>query len=407
MWKDFKDRCAAVKKRMSLRAEERKALMLRGIELKRLKRIRRKKVPSYTYCKNCGTELKGMYCHRCGQYALDVEQPFWKYVLQYFENVYQFDSKVWATLWMLFRRPGFLTKEFNAGKIVSYVHPMRLLMFITVLFFFFFFIFVDRKIDDGLSTWKQEDPPLAEILDTLRNYSGVAYSEMVAWEKDSVVAVVADSAAIGRHPDFVEIIGCAPAAEGEEGHDTLTVRVSGMFVESFGLKPAGTFAGVMLYDCTGHDVTGEEAEQHAREALFKERALGYAGKYMPLLALLLVPFMAFMFKVLYRKIRLSYMYNFVFAIHLTCFVFILLAVYITVGELWHYGSLVSWAFALLVLAYTVMASHRVYEGTGWVKAVLKSVLLWSAYLFVLLAVLCSFTLLVVYNLNEEMQNVFL
>lgn len=57
-----------------------------------------------------------MYCHCCGQYALDIYQPFWKYLRQYIENVYQFDSKIWQTLWLMFTRPGFLTNEFNAGK---------------------------------------------------------------------------------------------------------------------------------------------------------------------------------------------------------------------------------------------------------------------------------------------------
>lgn len=91
----------------------------RNIEAARLRRARRKRGLAYTYCKNCGTKLKGMYCHRCGQYALDIYQPFWKYIQQYFENVYQFDTKVWQTLWLMFTRPGFLTREFNAGKINS------------------------------------------------------------------------------------------------------------------------------------------------------------------------------------------------------------------------------------------------------------------------------------------------
>ena len=72
----------AAGERLKERAAKRKRLILRDIELKRIRRVRRKTIPKYTYCKNCGTELKGMYCHRCGQYALDVEQPFWKYIKQ-------------------------------------------------------------------------------------------------------------------------------------------------------------------------------------------------------------------------------------------------------------------------------------------------------------------------------------
>lgn len=90
--------------RMRQKLTERKRRIMRLIELKRLQRIRKKTVPGYTYCKNCGTKLEGMYCHCCGQYALDIYQPFWKYFKQYFENVYQFDSKIWQTLWLMFTR---------------------------------------------------------------------------------------------------------------------------------------------------------------------------------------------------------------------------------------------------------------------------------------------------------------
>lgn len=117
------------------RGKARKRRMLRQIELMRLRRIRQQNVPQYTYCKNCGTKLEGMYCYQCGQYALDPRQPFWKYFKQYFENVYQYDSKMWRTLWLMFTRPGLLTCEFNAGRINSYMHPFRLYMCVSVVFF--------------------------------------------------------------------------------------------------------------------------------------------------------------------------------------------------------------------------------------------------------------------------------
>lgn len=128
--------------------KERSQRVRRKIELMRLKRIRKKNTPQYTYCKNCGTRLEGMYCYRCGQYALDTEQPFWKYIRQYFENVYQFDTKIWRTLWYMFSRPGFLTAEFNAGKINSYVHPFRLYMCISVVFFAVFFMLAGERVSD-------------------------------------------------------------------------------------------------------------------------------------------------------------------------------------------------------------------------------------------------------------------
>lgn len=119
----------------------------RMIELKRLKRVRRKYTPPYAHCQNCGTKLEGMYCHNCGQFAHDNSQPFWKYIWQYFENVYQLDSKIPVTIWQLFRRPGFLTNEFNAGKIASYMHPLKLNMFILVIFFTIVIFMGEKMVD--------------------------------------------------------------------------------------------------------------------------------------------------------------------------------------------------------------------------------------------------------------------
>lgn len=146
--KELIARARQLRLKAKVRVKARKTKLQRELELRRLKRIRRKNnIPPYKYCKNCGAELKGMYCHECGQYAMDSKQPFWKYFLQYFENVYQFDTKIGSTLWLLFRRPGFLTTEFNAGKIASYVHPMRLFMCITLVFFIFFFMVLGQKAE--------------------------------------------------------------------------------------------------------------------------------------------------------------------------------------------------------------------------------------------------------------------
>ena len=130
---------------------QRRRRIRRRIEAARLRRIRRHTRPGYTRCMNCGTTLKGMYCHQCGQYALDIHQPIWKYIRQYFENVYQFDGKIWMTLRLMFTRPGFLTNEFNEGKINSYVHPFRLYMCISVVFFTFFFMVAERQTGKALN----------------------------------------------------------------------------------------------------------------------------------------------------------------------------------------------------------------------------------------------------------------
>lgn len=154
------------------RGKARKRRMLRQIELMRLRRIRQQNVPQYTYCKNCGTKLEGMYCYQCGQYALDPRQPFWKYFKQYFENVYQYDSKMWRTLWLMFTRPGLLTCEFNAGKINSYMHPFRLYMCVSVVFFTVIFMLTSELVNFKMA--QQGNPELsASLVDSLVFLAGL------------------------------------------------------------------------------------------------------------------------------------------------------------------------------------------------------------------------------------------
>lgn len=165
----------SLRERLRERLQRRRRALSRRLEYRRLRRLRKLTVPAYTHCKNCGERLQGMYCHRCGQYALDIEQPFWKYIKQYFENVYQFDSKVWQTLWLLFRRPGFLTTEFNAGKINSYVHPFRLYMFISVVFFTLFFMVASSTAEQQLRRERYRTSRLPKgVVEALRTGRGGA-----------------------------------------------------------------------------------------------------------------------------------------------------------------------------------------------------------------------------------------
>lgn len=370
-----------LQKRAAESLGKRKRLILRNIELRRLKRIRKKSVPAYKYCRNCGTELHGMYCHNCGQYALDVKQPFWKYLVQYFENVYQFDSKVWVTLWLLFRRPGFLTTEFNAGKIASYVHPMRLMMFISVLFFIFFFIFADNAVNKfmGDNTFGEvEENTFLNVMD-----SDNAFLLSKSLPKDTVVAVVADSAKIASFPTLFEIIECKPQSVPADADsdiarkDTMKLYLSHAILASMGYEESGSWKGIPFF----HE-RKSAANQAERSYLFKERVMNGLKSYSTIVSLLLIPVLALLLMLLYRKAKIPYMGHFVFSLHISCFSFIMTALYMIVGKLWKYGGLPFYAFSLIILAYTVIASHWVYRGTGWIKDCIKTILLYLCYIFI-------------------------
>src|SRR4249920_3115859 len=86
-------------------------------------------------CANCGAPLSGRYCAACGQRHEPHIHSVAHFAAEGFESISHADSRLWRTLWYLLARPGFLTREFFAGRRMSYLPPFRLYLVISLLFF--------------------------------------------------------------------------------------------------------------------------------------------------------------------------------------------------------------------------------------------------------------------------------
>ena len=62
-------------------------------------------------CKNCNSELMGIYCSECGQKNTELLSVK-AIVKELTDNVFSFDSRFFITLKYLIIKPGFLTKEY-------------------------------------------------------------------------------------------------------------------------------------------------------------------------------------------------------------------------------------------------------------------------------------------------------
>ena len=85
-------------------------------------------------CKNCNSELVGLYCSECGQKNIE-SFTFSKLVKDFFDNIFSLDSRLFQTLKFLIIRPGFLTNEYWLGKRITYLPPFRLYLLTSILFF--------------------------------------------------------------------------------------------------------------------------------------------------------------------------------------------------------------------------------------------------------------------------------
>jgi hypothetical protein len=86
-------------------------------------------------CANCGRPLTGPYCAACGQKARPTNPTVRDFAHDIAEELLHFDGKIFRSIWLLFARPGFLTREAFADRRASYVSPFRLYLIFSVLFF--------------------------------------------------------------------------------------------------------------------------------------------------------------------------------------------------------------------------------------------------------------------------------
>lgn len=79
-------------------------------------------------CLNCGTELVGPHCHRCGQTA-HVHRTIGAIWHEILHGVVHFEGKLWNTLPLLALRPGELTRRYIHGERAHFVSPMAMFLF--------------------------------------------------------------------------------------------------------------------------------------------------------------------------------------------------------------------------------------------------------------------------------------
>jgi hypothetical protein len=134
------------------------------------------------HCRNCGAPAPAVYCPSCGQetqLALPTARQFVKDAAGRYVAL---DGRLWRTLGALMFRPGFLTREYLAGRRRRYVRPARLFLVLSIAMFALFRVLVDvpRLGDSGLvrfDTIDEGSPAAAGAPASTRSTSPASPSE--------------------------------------------------------------------------------------------------------------------------------------------------------------------------------------------------------------------------------------
>jgi hypothetical protein len=86
-------------------------------------------------CGNCDSRLTGPYCSVCGQHAHASARTLSAVLHDGWHDFTHVDGRLWHTLWLLFSRPGRLTRDYFEERRARYLPPVRLYLVLSVVFF--------------------------------------------------------------------------------------------------------------------------------------------------------------------------------------------------------------------------------------------------------------------------------
>jgi Protein of unknown function (DUF3667) len=311
--------------------------------------------PLTLVCANCHAALSGEYCAVCGQRHEPHVHTVAHFASEALESVSHADSRLWRTLWYLLARPGFLTREFFAGRRVSYLPPFRLYLVISVVFFLTVGVPEEVAIDvDGVE-------PTAERIEKMNATAAALEKETGPGSEELKLA----AARIRQQAEKEKTALAAGEADAEDAAPAPVVE------PKFGLQDKNAMTD-FCDEFKNPDPTANQnyAKLHAACARISEDGGKELAKTVahniPRAMFVFLPLLALSMKPLYWRPKRYYVEHLLFLIHNHAFVFLVLTV-LTLLELipvvGNHLGIVKFA-AWLYMIWYLFRGMRNYYGQG-------------------------------------------
>ncbi len=330
-------------------------------------------------CRNCGHILSptAKYCSQCSQKYSTGRIAFSDLFHEFFNTIFNFDSKIFVTLRDL-AFPGKLTQQYFLGKHQTYLHPLRLFLVAALVHFAIIGISIggEEAFQTGFSD---------------KNFMQSAYYQ------DFVTNLDSNTVLIKQKYDNSTI---------DTAFDALTYSLKKRFPFQDSLDLAfDLFSGKGLtsgQNIANRDlrVSYQDYSRLSAEDLFNKyqvedfwkRLLGKqfikinkkGGSFglfvfgkLTWMTLLMMPILALVLKLLYIRSSRYYIEHLIFSFHYHAFAFILVSLLVLLSE--YLPDIVIVIAAISILFYLYKAMRKVY-GQGRFKTILKCGILNLSYL---------------------------
>ncbi len=330
-------------------------------------------VPPPSLCLNCKQPLPedASYCPACSQKCTTGRVTVLELVYEFFQSIFNFDSKIFKTLAAL-AMPGKLTVEYFKGRHKSYLHPVRL--FLVAIIALIAVISFQSNMDDSLNVSKalriQERFERKQIqlkIDSLSQEIKQEFSSGMAHQAlDSLNIRLAlrdssqqDSIELDR---FFKIANEKSATISNEDYLTLSADT---LIEKYHIEG---FWNQLIF------------RQKLKFVDKSSDFIRYLIGRISWLVFLVIPLFSLAFMLFYFRSKRYYVEHFIFLLHVHTFLFVLISLFVLFQSM-----LPDWVIPVLSLIgmlYIVLAQKKVYQ-QGYLKTCIKAGLLAGVYLILL------------------------
>ena len=349
----------------------------------------------FPVCGNCHQPVPGRFCANCGQEDRTFMLSLGELTYDFFGDIFNYDSRFFRTLRPLLFRPGLLTADYVRGRRQHYLPPVRMYIFISLIFFFFAAAVTDFDFGDDIEAELDETPV---VVTGTRDMTSAERAEVERAMKETAAALGLPDDAV-RFPDGVEETSVEdaepeasePSKEDDPDNDS---------------GPSIRFGDGKAQVVGFGDGDFEERIERGADALRKNpKAFAQAVmQQIPTMMFFFLPLIAVVLKLLYIGTGRYYVEHLIFALHFHSAVFVLLMLWLAFGELqerveilqpfqtWITGAV--WIY----IPFYLYRSLRCVYGQGRFFTIIKYLLLFFAYFMALTA---TFTITLLFTLYMQ------
>jgi hypothetical protein len=341
-------------------------------------------------CLNCNAQTQGRFCHICGQENIETKESAIHLVNHFFQDITHFDGKFFSSLKYLITKPGFLSKQYMAGRRATYLNPIRMYVFTSAFFFLIFFGFYKKnelplkantKATEMFADLRKNRASLLDSLKiSLSDRQKIIIKDKLKDIEDDIALLERDSTATDKLKS-IDYSFTAIDFDKDGSKKYKTLREYDSVQNSL---PKNQRNGVIRNKMERQNLHIKEKYKNDGKAAIKGISENFIQRF-PQILFVSLPLFALLLKILYfRRKDIFYVNHAILSIHIYCAVFIIILSGLWLGSIFSRlgGSMPDWLNTVLVLSgfFYIYKSLRNFYQQPRAKTIFK----YGLFLFLLL-----------------------